>query len=175
MTAYDIDVEICLGFSHSGSICTYGTGTVELSDQEVAALVELIREKGTSDIGEMGLMQTHRDIFDKLDEAYRRAAYEAEENHWLWEGFYDGCYEYDTDELIAYCESECGFVSEAVDEDERQEAFFDEWLEPYLASLDKDSFRRFLYEHLNASVSIDSDELQYQISIPAAIAEMAKE
>lgn len=142
MTAYDIEVEICLGFSHSGSICTYGTGTVELSDQEVAALVELIREKGTSDVGEMGLMQTHRDIFDKL---------------------------------IAYCESECGFVSEAVDEDERQEAFFDEWLEPYLASLDKDSFRRFLHEHLNASVSIDSDELQYQISIPAVIAEMAKE
>jgi hypothetical protein len=55
MAEYKIECEQFLGFSHSGSVTTSGESTIELSDEEVATLVQLIREKGTTDVGELGL------------------------------------------------------------------------------------------------------------------------
>ena len=47
MAEYKIECEQFLGFSHSGSVYTSGESTVELSDEEVATLVQLMREKNT--------------------------------------------------------------------------------------------------------------------------------
>ncbi len=48
MAEYKIECEQFLGFSHSGSVYTSGESTVELSDEEVATLVQLMREKNTT-------------------------------------------------------------------------------------------------------------------------------
>ena len=42
MAEYKIECEQFLGFSHSGSVTTSGESTIELSDEEVATLVQLI-------------------------------------------------------------------------------------------------------------------------------------
>ena len=79
-------------------------GYVELSDEEVAKIVDLIRQKGTTDIEGLELEEKYPDIYEKLREAYHDMAYNAEELHWLWEGYDNGYFEYDTYDLMAYCE-----------------------------------------------------------------------
>ena len=143
--AFEIECEVCLGMSHCGAVYASSNGTIELSDAEVSKLVALIKEKGSSDIKELDLENIYPEIYEKLDDAYYRIAYKAEELHWLWYGYHEGVYEYDTDELLSYCESECGFVFDGdeedfVDEDgdfdeeayeeAKMEAFLDDWLIP---------------------------------------------
>ena len=82
---YSIETDVCLGMSHCGSVNAEGSGYVDLSDEEVKILVDLIREKGTTDVEEMELEELHPEIFEKLDDAYREVASDAEELHWLWE------------------------------------------------------------------------------------------
>lgn len=50
MALYSIENDICLGISHSGAVNVESEGYVELSDEEVAKIVDLIRQKGTTDI-----------------------------------------------------------------------------------------------------------------------------
>ena len=185
----DIDCEVFLGYSHHGSVCADGKGTVDLSYREVKSLVALIKEKGTSDINELGLKEIYPEIYKKLDEAYYKMSYDAVERHWIWEGFHEGCYEFDTEELIEHCERECGFVfapneddyrdedgnlDELLYEEDKLEAFFGDWLEAYTDTLDNDQLKDFFYEHLNASVCMD-EEVQYEVQIPEAIIAMAED
>ena len=188
-TTIDIESEVCLGMSHCGAVYSRGSGTLELSDEEVSKLVALIKEKGTSDINELDLENTYPEIYEKLDDAYFRVAYEAEELHWLWYGYHEGVFEYDSDELISYCESECGFVFDGDEEDymnedgefdeeayeeAKMEAFFDDWLVPYIESLDTSDQIDFLRNQMNASLEMDGNDVSYEVHIPAAIIEMAK-
>ena len=46
MAKYTISHECCW-MSHCGSVGTEGSGTVELSDEDVKKIVDLIRETGT--------------------------------------------------------------------------------------------------------------------------------
>ena len=46
MLTFSTDTEISLGISHSGEVTADGTGTVELTDEEVQQLIDLIRENG---------------------------------------------------------------------------------------------------------------------------------
>ena len=185
----NIDCEVFLGYSHHGSVCADGKGTVDLSYREVKSLVALIKEKGTSDINELGLKEIYPEIYKKLDEAYYKMSYDAVERHWIWEGFHEGCYEFDTEELIEHCERECGFVfapneddykdedgnlDELLYEEDKLEAFFGDWLEAYTETLDNDQLKDFFYEHLNASVCMD-EEVQYEVQIPEAIIAMAED
>lgn len=185
---FDIESEVCLGWSHCGPVYSSSSGTVELSDDEVSQLVELIKEKGTSNIEELDLENTYPEIYKKLDDAYFRTAYEAEELHWLWYGYYEGVYEYDVDELLSYCEKECDFVFEGneedfVDEDgnfdeesyeeAKMEAFLDEWLESYIESLDPPQQIDFMKNQMNASVDMDGNEISYEVNIPDSIIELA--
>ena len=105
MAKYTIECEQFLGFSHCGPITTTRRGTIELTDEEVATLVQLIREKNTTDVGKLGLKDTHPDLYGKLDDAYGNLARHAEYMHWLWDGYENGYYEYDEKELMHYCES----------------------------------------------------------------------
>lgn len=187
--AFEIESEVCLGVSHCGPVYSSGSGTVELSDDEVSKLVALIKEKGTSDIKELDLENTYPEIYEKLDDAYFNIAYEAEELHWLWYGYYEGVYEYDSYELLSYCESECGFVFDGneedfVDEDgdfdeesyeeAKMEAFLDDWLLPYIKSLDTSDQIDFLRDQMNASVEMDGNDVSYEVRIPEGIIELAK-
>ena len=80
---FDIENGICLGISHSGAVMTEGAGILELDDNEVSLLINIIKEKKTSDVDELGIEESHPDLYEKLRQAYYDMAYKAEELHWL--------------------------------------------------------------------------------------------
>lgn len=187
MALYSIYNDTCLGWSHSGPVNVESDGFVELSDEEVAKIVELIRKEGTFYVEELRLEEVYPEIYKKLDDAFFKMAYDAEEKHWLMEGFLEGYYEYNTDELMAYCVENCGFIFEydeedyitdgELDEDALYDAktdYFDDWLKDYVSSLNEEEAIKFLKEHLNADVNIYDDEVAYEVAIPDEIIEMAK-
>ena len=195
MALYSIESEQCLGMSHSGAVTVNGESAVELSDEEVDILVKLIKEKDSTDVKELDLETLHPDIYEKLREAYYNMAYDAEEIHWLWEGYYNGCFEYDDDELMAYCEKELGFSfefkpEEYFDEDdleyykedpesyedeiyELKSEAFSEWLSDYVSGLSDDEARDFFYNHMDADLYLD--DVDYTVEIPQAIIAKAKQ
>ena len=195
MALYSIESEQCLGMSHSGAVTVNGESAVELSDEEVDILVKLIKEKGTTDVEALDLENLYPDIYEKLDDAYRDMAYNAEEMHWLWEGYNNGYYEYDVYELMDYCEKNLGFSyefkpEEYFDEDdleyykedpesyedeieEAKSEAFSEWLDDYVSGLDDDEARDFFYEHMDADLNMD--DVEYTVGIPQAIINKAKE
>lgn len=160
-------------------------GYVELSDEEVAKIVDLIRQNGTTDIGKLNLEEIYPDIYEKLREAYYDMAYNEEELHWLWEGYNSSYFEYDAVELMAYCEENCGFHFEynkedyiedgELDEDalhdDKAEAFND-WLDDYVAGLEDDEVKDFFYNHMNANLELD--DVNYSVGIPGAIIKLAE-
>ena len=178
MALYSIYNDTCLGWSHSGPVNVESDGFVELSDEEVTKIVELVRKEGTFYIDELRLEEVYPDIYKKLDDAFFKMAYAAEEKHWLMEGFLDGYYEYDTDELMAYCKENCGYEYDDEEEEEEEEdaeyEYFDSWLREYVTGLDDEEAIVFLKEHMNADVNIYDDEVEYQVAIPDEIIEMAK-
>lgn len=176
MALYDIETEQGLGISHCGSVSAEGVGTVELSDEEVQTLVQLIREKGTTDVKELGIEETHPEIYEKLRKAYQDMAYEAERSYWMWEGFENDAFEYDIEELMEYCREHLGFDyepeepnAEDYDEEAEYEAF-DEWLDEYVHCLPEAEAFQFIEDHMNGSV--DLDDLEYAVEIPQAIIDM---
>ena len=194
MALYSIESEQCLGMSHHGAVTVNGESAVELSDEEVDILVKLIKEKGTTDVEELDLENLYPDIYEKLDDAYRNMAYNAEELHWLWEGYNNGYFEYDSEKLMNYCERELGFKFEYdekdyyldnpedledgeepdIDEDRIEEdkyEAFSEWLNDYVNELPNKEAKSFFYEHMNAD--LDMDNVEYSVEIPAAIIKKA--
>ena len=196
MALYSIESEQCLGMSHHGAVTVNGESAVELSDEEVDILVKLIQEKNSTDVGDLDLKTLHPDIYKKLDEAYSDMAYRAEEIHWLWEGYNNGYFEYDSEKLMDYCEKELGFEFEYdvkdyylddpedleegeepdIDEDQIEEdknEAFSEWLDDYVSGLDDDEARDFFYEHMDADLNMD--DVEYTVRIPQAIINKAKQ
>ena len=186
MALYDIDKVISMGWSHSGGVTVDAENTVELTDEEVAALVALIKEKGTSDVEKLELHKVYPDIYEKLNDAYYEMAYNAERSYWLWEGYESGCYEYDGEGLMEYCKDNCGYEFEYdeddyldedgdIDEDRLHDdeiEAFGEWLDDYLYGLPSEEAEEFLCEQMGAEV--DVVDLTYSVEIPQAIIEMAK-
>ena len=195
MALYSIESEQCLGMSHHGAVTVNRESAVELSDEEVDILVKLIKEKNSTDIGDLDLEDLYPEIYKKLDEAYYKMAYDAEEMHWLWEGYYNGYYEYDDDELMAYCEKELGFSfefdpeeyfdseSDIEDYKEDPESYEDEindlkyeafsdWLSDYVDGLSDDEARDFFYDHMGADLNMDG--VEYTVGIPQAIINKAQ-
>ena len=187
MPKFDIEVEICLGFSHCGGVYNDGYGEVELSDQEVEQLVDLMKKRGTSDIEELELGEKLPEIYGKLDEAYKAVAYKAEEEHWLDEGYYHNeCHNYEDADMIDFLKEKDSWNFE-YDEDEftdengelDAEALFDaecdylhqEALDDYLAGLSGEE----RYDFLRNKVGIDVDVsgCDYKITIPSEIIALA--
>ena len=189
MAQYNIWTECFLGMSHCGSVTADGSGMVDLTDEEVAKLVEMIRQCDSDDLEVLNLKDTCPEIYEKLEQAHRDAAYQAEYMHWLKEGYDGGYYEYDQEELMSYCEEECGFCFEEepedfmdedgdFDEEAYEESKYDafaEWLDDYIYSLDDDELIDFLVNHMNADVDMSSWSEDYTVSLPPAIIEMAAE
>ena len=195
MALYSIESEQFLGMSHSGEVTVNGESAVELSDEEVDILVKLIKENDSTDVEELDLENLYPDIYSKLDEAYHDMAYNAEEIHWLREGYDNHYFEYDEDELMDYCEKNLGFSfefkpEEYFDEDELEDykespdsyedeiyeeknRVFSEWLDDYVEGLSDDEARSFFYDHMDAD--LDMDNVDYTVEIPAAIIKKAEE
>ena len=195
MALYSIESEQFLGMSHSGAVTVNGESAVELSDEEVEILVKLIREKDTTDVKELDLENLYPDIYDKLDDAYSQMAYDAEEMHWLWEGYYNHYYEYDDEELMEYCEKNLDFSFEFKPEeyfneddleyykddpesyedeiDELKSEAFSEWLDDYVSGLSDNEARNFFYDHMHADLNMDN--VEYTVCIPQAIINKAEQ
>jgi hypothetical protein len=195
MALYSIESEQCLGMAHfGGAVTVNGESAVELSDEEVDILVQLIKEKDTTDVDELDIATSHPSLYEKLDNAYREMAYDAEELHWLWEGYNNGYFEYDEEELMNYCESELDFKFEYdikkyylddpedleegeepdIDEDQIEEdkyEAFSEWLDDYVNGLSDKEAKSFFYNHMNAD--LDMDNVAYSVEIPAGIIKKA--
>ena len=195
MALYSIESEQCLGMAHfGGAVTVNGESAVELSDEEVNILVQLIKEKGTTDVEELDIAASHPDLYEKLYDAYCEMANDAEELHWLWEGYNNGYFEYDDEKLMNYCERELGFKFEYdekdyylddpedledgeepdIDEDRIEEdkyEAFSEWLNDYVNELPDKEAKSFFYEHMNAD--LDMDNVEYSVEIPAAIIKKA--
>ena len=195
MALYSIESEQFLGMSHTGEVTVNGESAVELSDEEVDILVKLIKENNSTDVEELDLENLYPDIYSKLDEAYHDMAYNAEEIHWLREGYDNHYFEYDEDELMDYCEKNLGFSfefkpEEYFDEDELEDykespdsyedeiyeeknRVFSEWLDDYVESLSGEEAHSFFYEHMDPE--IDVNNVSYTVEIPAAIIKKAQE
>lgn len=195
MALYSIESEQCLGMTHfGGAVTVNGESAVELSDEEVDILVKLIKEKNTVNVDELDIATTNPDLYEKLDDAYCEMANDAEELHWLWEGYNNGYFEYDSEKLMNYCERELGFKFEYdekdyylddpedledgeepdIDEDRIEEdkyEAFSEWLNDYVNELPDKEAKSFFYEHMNAD--LDMDNVEYSVEIPAAIIKKA--
>lgn len=180
MPIFSIETDKCLGMSHTGAVTIEGESTVELTDDEVNTLVQLIREKQTTDVNELKLRDSHPALYEKLSDAYYQMAYDAEEEHWLWVGFSNGYFDYSIDEVKAYCKEHCGYVFERDEEDSCDDDEYDEymyedmenehfasWLEDYVYGLSWPEARRFLYDHLHAD--LDLDDIEFTVEIPAGI------
>ena len=195
MALYSIESEQFLGMSHHGAVTVNGESAVELSDEEVDILVNLIQENESTDVEELDLKNLYPAIYEKLREAYYNMAYDAEEMHWLWEGYYNHYYEYDDEELMAYCEKELDFSyefkpEEYFDEDdledykENPESYedeiydlkyeaFSEWLSDYVSGLSDDEARDFFYDHMNADLNMEG--VKNSVRIPQAIINKAQQ
>ena len=191
MSLYSIESEKVSEMTHTGEVTVGGERAVELSDEEVDILVKLIKEKGSTDVRILDLENLCPAIYEKLDHAYRDMAYKAEEIRRLWDGYYNGCYEYDFFELMDYCEKNLGFTffvnpedyfdddykenpepyEEIIDE-AKSEAFFD-WLNDYVEDLSDDEARDFFYTHMHAKV--DLDHVDYTVGIPQAVINKAEQ
>lgn len=170
-----------LGFSHCGEVTADGYGTVELSDDEVSALVSLMREKGSTDVKELDLEASLPEVYKKLDEAFKDAAWIATLDHWYVTGYEDGVYEYDADAVMDYCAENCGFMfedeelAEELDEDslwdDRHDAF-EEWFDSYIYDMLPQERIAFLQEHMNAEVELSEDDLDYEVEIPDGVIQL---
>ena len=187
MATFSIESELFLGMSHSGSVTINGESKVELLDEEVEILIKLIREKNSADVYDLELEKLHPQIFEKLREAYFKLAYDEEEMHWLWEGYNNGNFEYDHEELKNYCKQNCGFSFEFSELDylteqgefnedcfcEDEEDAFNEWLDDYLLGMTDQEQRNFFYDHMHADLVLD--DVEYSVEIPEAIIKKAKQ
>lgn len=193
MANFEIECEVSLGLSHYGEVTENGKGSVELTDEETEVLINLIREKKTTDVNVMGLKESHPAIYEKLDKAYHKLAYKTEELHWLINGFENGYFEYDLDEVMKYCEEHCGyefvlkkdilpdnvspefiatFLEVFKDNADFKRQDFCKWLPDYLSGINIEEACDFMYSHLNAEVDMD-DDVNYVVGIPPAIIDMS--
>ena len=195
MSLYSIESEKVLGITHTGEVTVNGESAVELTDEEVAILVRLIRENDTTDVEDLDLENLYPAIFDKLDTACRDMEFRAEEMHWLMEGYQSHYFDYDERKLMAYCEENLGFAYEFKPEDyfnddeleeylEDPESFedtindivseaFNDWLDDYIDKATDDQLRDLFYNHMECD--LDMDPVSYTVQIPPAIIKMAEQ
>lgn len=187
MQTFSLNFTHSLGCSHMGDVTADAKATVEFCQEELDALVALMKSKNSADVEALNLQEVLPEVYRKLDEAIMGAVVEAERHHWLLGGFYEGAYEYDVYEVMEYCEENCGFefiydeeeymdedgeLDEEALEDAKQEAF-DEWLPDYIESLDLPERSKFIQEQLNGEVDMSGIDANYDVFIPEEIINLA--
>lgn len=179
MAQYSIQAVSYLGMSHCGEVSMEGNGFVELSDEEVATLVNLIKENHTTNVEELHLQERFPELFDKLDTAYYEIIHDAILYDALMEDFRNGYIEYDEEELMEYCGVHCGFLYiDHSGEDEEDETYyvFETWLTEFLEGLPVKDGILFFIKQMNADTSqYDIWDFEYTVSIPESIIKMVEE
>ena len=179
MNVFAVEAKVCLGFTCFGaSVTATGHANLELTDVELQALVDLINESSTADVEDMGLAEKLPEIYEKIDNVCLQAAMNAEESHWLEEGWRT-LEIFDPADYIEYGEQELGYKFEydpkdytAEDgeffedelEDDKIENFY-EWLTNYKDSLEEEARRDFMRKFIN----VELDDVEYQVEIPRDI------
>ena len=183
---YSIDATYCLGYSYCGEEVAFGSGYVDLTDEETNTLVALVKEKQTRDVEELNIEDTHPDLYEKLEKAYYNMKFMA----WVEEGINNGGIVPSEDEdLMEWCKQNAGFAydpnkkteaEDDYDEDELEETdkecfqfdeWFSEWLSGYIKTLDNDQAFDFFCDHLSSHVDLSLSEVK--VKIPRKILEMA--
>ena len=180
-----IDEDLCLGYSHSGSVCANAYGEFEMADADVETLVALIREKGTTDINELGIEQSHPTIYDLLEKEIYKIYQIAVTAHFIREEI-DDYFEYD-DGVIDYCIQKYGFNpdEECEDEDYEDEEYEDEeeeyeaklhsrfvnWISFYAETLSDKELVDFNSDTVNIAIDFYADE--FALEIPRQIIDLA--
>lgn len=182
MNVFEVEVTICLGcYCFGGAVTETGYATIELTDEELKSLIVLIKESGTDDVKEMKLKDKLPEIYGKLDNAYREAALDAEEYHWLDRGWNDPVV-FNPSDYVEYGEKELGYKfeydeSEFLDEDgkldedyleDAKEQDFREWLDNYKDSLS----RKESIEFMRRFIDIEVEGKPYEVRIPQEILDM---
>ena len=188
---YPIESEQISDMPRSGGVFLNATSEVELTDEEVARLVQLMREKNTSDVEALELETNEPDIYDKLYEACAEICCDAAFNEaWLdayweaWSGNDGGdTVAYDMDEMMNYCECRCGFTYEGneADEDyeEKKAEAFEKWLDHYLHTAPKADVLTFFKDNMELLIYdcefVDPTVIDYDVTvvIPQPIIDMA--
>ena len=188
MQTFTLNFTHCIGCSHMGDVTADAKATVEFCQEELDALVALMKSKNSSDVEVLNLKEELPDIYNKLEEAIKDGMIEAEMHHWLLEGFYEGAYEYDVYEVMEYCGENCGFefsydedeyldedgeLDEEALEDAKQEAF-DEWLPGYIEILGPLERRTFIEDQLNGEVDTTVIDVNCDVFIPDDIIKLAE-
>jgi hypothetical protein len=170
-----IDEDLCLGYSHSGSVCANAYGEFEMADADVETLVALIREKGTTDINELGIEQSHPTIYDLLEKEIYKIYQIAVTAHFIREEI-DDYFEYD-DGVIDYCIQKYGFDPDEECEDEEEEyeaklhSRFVNWISFYASTLSDKELVDFNSDTINIAIDFNADE--FALEIPRQIIDLA--
>ena len=187
MPKFDIKLKICLGFSHCGGVYNTGYGEVELTDKEVEQLVNLMKEKGTSNVEELELQEALPEIFEKLNDAYSALAYKAEEEHWLDKGYYhEECHNYEDEDMIDFLKEKDAWSFEYDEEefkDERGKLDEEALLDAECDFLHEEALNKYLYglsgeeryDFLRNKIGIDVEVFgcDYEVEIPSEIIALA--
>ena len=182
MNVFVVKTKVFIGVRCFGAAVTKtGEAILELTDEELKALVDLINETETTDVEEMELEEKLPEIYDKIDEANLKAACIAEEDHWLEDGWGNPDVFEPTD-YLEYAEKELGYkfeynpedyvdedgeLDEDTLEDEKIENF-QEWLTNYKDALQGEERRDFMRQFINVEI----DDVDYKITIPQEIIDM---
>ena len=191
MKNYVFKVLHCMGYCHSGAVCTEDYVNVELTDSEEHELVKLAQEKGRY-IHRFDLEEEAPEVYKDLDETFREVATVAVEYHCLSEEFEMKKWERSfSDDLVEFCKNELGFVfefefdeadyldkdgvldKEALEQDreEEEKSVFAEWLADYMDGLSTKEFCQFMYDHMGYEPETVED---YEVVLSDEFMAMAK-
>lgn len=194
MKTFDFNTEVCLGY-HCNGCGEYidAEGSFSLEEEDVNALVQLIRDHGgEADIEKLGLESALPNVYETIREAYSDAAAEATRKNWLLEGYRNNYFEEDCN-VMDVLEEEGLFKfepdldalredlgldeeDEITDEDieEAKQEAFDEWKEEYLGSLSEEERFSFIEKYYAADADYSSDYYEVTLELPQEIVDLAK-
>ena len=193
MQSFEFSTEVCLGYHCSGrGEYVEAKGSFSLEEEDVHALVKLIRDKGgKTDIVELDLIGSLPNIYETIHEAYRDAVAEATTNHMILEGYRNGYFE-ENDGVIESLEEEGLFkfdpdlealredlgldeddeISDEDIEDAKEEAF-EEWKDEYFNSLSEEDQVFFIERYYIVNTDNSTDDYDINLEIPQEIVDLA--
>lgn len=193
MKSFNFSTEVCLGYHCSGCgeyVNAYGSFSLE--DEEVDALVQLIRDYGgETDIEKLDLKGALPKVYETIRDAYDNAVAKATTDHWILEGYLNGYFE-ENDGVMEALEEQGLFKfepdlaalredlgldedDELTDEDieEEKEDAFEEWKDEYFDSLSEVEQISFIKSYYNADVDNGTEDYEIKPEIPTEIVVLA--
>lgn len=153
-----------------------GIANIELSSSEVLFLINLMKEKGTTDVESLDLENSNKNLYQKLRDKCFEASLQNEKSYCL-ENHFSELVNWNKSELYRHCIEHYGYVpaTEEDYEDDQEEPWdtdhFNEWLKWYLDEIPyKDKYRLI---DMFGNIEWDLDSVFCEVKIPEAIIKMA--